>query len=70
VKIYFYDAETGVYQGEAFETEWLTSHPEGITTVPPPAYQPGHIPVFDQQKAHWTVVSIKELPMAANPRHE
>lgn len=61
MKIYFYNSETGVYQGESFGTEIDVHGRDGVTTVPPPAYGKGTIPVFDTQRKLWTVVALAKV---------
>ncbi len=61
MKIYFFHPETGIYQGEGYEVERSISDREGITTVSPPAYEKGRIPVFDQRRATWSIVTIAEI---------
>ncbi len=66
MKIYYYDPETGIYQGEGYEDNRLLSkrksNRNGMTTVAPPSFEKGRIPVFDSRKATWSVVSISETP--------
>jgi len=57
VRIYFFDAMTGIYQGEAFEEEILAERPDGVTSVPPPTYASGQVPVYDQSTACWALVT-------------
>jgi hypothetical protein len=60
VKVFFFHPETGVYQGEGYEIDRPFSDGEGITTVSPPVWEKGMIPVFDRRQAVWFVVSISE----------
>lgn len=55
MRVYFYDRESGVYQGEGFETNSHAISEEGVTVTAPPAYGPGLVPVFDRQTGGWTV---------------
>jgi len=55
MKVYFFDCDTGVYQGEGFEDEKLIDRVEGITTVTPPPYCKGEIPVYNSETNEWTV---------------
>jgi hypothetical protein len=65
MKIYFFHPETGIYQGEGYEIDRSISDREGITTVSPPDYESGRIPVFDPRKAAWSVVSIAGISSVA-----
>jgi len=58
MKTYLYDTETGLYEGETFEEADMLQYEEGITPVPPPDYEHGHVPVFDRQKNCWTVIPL------------
>lgn len=65
MKIYLFDNETGCYQGEDFADAPLDrSIPfslAGATTVAPPPYGPGEIPVFRRLNADWAVNRIADL---------
>jgi len=65
VRIYFFDAMTGIYQGEAFEEERLAERTDGVTNIPPPVYPSGQIPVYDQATACWTLVSTDDARQLA-----
>ncbi|WP_306533782.1 hypothetical protein [Geobacter sp.] len=58
MKVYFFDCDTGVYQGEGFEDEKLVGRVEGITTVAPPPYCKGEIPVYNCDSNVWTVKAL------------
>lgn len=58
MKTYLFNAENGLYEGETFEEADMLQYEEGITTVPPPDYGHGQVPVFDRQKNEWTVIPI------------
>ncbi len=65
MKIYYFDALTGIYQGEGFADEaplrrGVFRIPENATTVAPPAYKPGReAPYFDPYKKTWELRSLK-----------
>jgi hypothetical protein len=61
MKIYFFHPETGIYQGEGYEEDRQICSWEGITIVSPPDYEKGRIPVFDPQKAAWSIISIEGI---------
>ncbi len=56
MKIYYFDVETGIYQGEGFADEAPLRHgvfriPENATTIAPPPYKPGEeAPYFDPER--------------------
>jgi hypothetical protein len=53
MKVYFYDRESGVYQGEGFESG--TDLTEGVTISAPPPYERGFVPVFDRDEGRWVL---------------
>jgi hypothetical protein len=62
MKIYLFDPETGVYQGEDFADEaWIKQGgyaiPPNATTIAPPEGGRGHIMVFDIVAQCWEVRS-------------
>jgi len=58
MKTYLFNVENGLYEGETFEEPDMLQYEEGITTVPPPDYEHGHVPVFDRQKNSWAVIPV------------
>ena len=58
MKAYLYNAENGLYEGETFEEAARLSNEDGITTIPPPEYGHGQVPVFDLQKKQWAVIPV------------
>jgi hypothetical protein len=56
MKAYLFNADNGLYEGEAFEYPEMLQHEEGITPVPPPVYDHGQVPVFDRQNNSWAVI--------------
>lgn len=58
MKTYLFNVESGLYEGEAFEDADMLQHQDGITTVAPPDYGHGLVPVFDSLKNEWTVISV------------
>ena len=58
MKAYMYNAETGLYEGETFEESAMLVYEDGITTVPPPDYGNGQVPVFDQGRQAWELLPI------------
>ena len=58
MKAYLFNIENGVYAGETFEEADMLVNEDGITTIPPPAYEHGQVPVFDRQRKQWAVIPI------------
>ncbi len=69
MKIYYFDAETGIYQGEDFADEASLRHsvfkvPENSTTIAPPPYKTGiEAPFFDPDMKKW---KLRELMQVKN----
>ncbi len=61
MKVYFFDTETGIYQGEDFEVEQVIQHENGVTTVRPPTYGKGEIPIYDPRVECWSIVSVEDV---------
>lgn len=58
MKAYLYNTETGIYEGETFEEADMLTYEEGITSIAPPDYARGQVPVFDRQKDSWAVIPV------------
>ena len=58
MKIYFFNTENGLYEGESFENADTMKSVDGITPVPPPDYEHGQVPVFDPRKDEWAVIPV------------
>ena len=56
MKAYLFNSATGLYAGEIFVEDDRLEEEDGITPLPPPAYESGQVPVFDRQKKEWTVI--------------
>ncbi|MBJ6724479.1 hypothetical protein [Geomesophilobacter sediminis] len=74
MKIYLFDPETGIYQGEDFcDPPSMTATrelPSGTTTVSPPSYGPGLVPVFREGLRSWELVSNMTLKAQVRDDHE
>jgi|GEM_PF-1399604 len=62
MKIYLFDPETHIYQGEDFADDkpMRPGHPEvfsDATTIPPPSCGRGEVPLFVVAENRWRVVS-------------
>ena len=53
MKVYFYDRESGVYQGEGFETAASVLEEDGVTVTATPPYERGFVPVFSKVTDCW-----------------
>ncbi len=58
MKTYLFNTENGLYEGEAFEDADMLQYEDGITTISPPDYERGAVPVFDPQKNEWVVIPV------------
>jgi hypothetical protein len=58
MKAYLFDTGNGLYEGETFEEGAMLEYEDGITTVSPPGYDHGQVPVFYRQRQAWTVVPV------------
>jgi len=58
MKVYLFDTQNGLFEGETFEDPAMLQYEEGITPVPPPEFEHGQVPVFDRSKSEWTVIPI------------
>ncbi|MBT0653530.1 hypothetical protein [Geomobilimonas luticola] len=65
MRIYYYDTETGIYQGEDFADEGMWSGQyeisPGSTTIAPPSAVPGHCLCFDAVRQQWLQTEIGRL---------
>jgi hypothetical protein len=64
MRIYYFDEETGIYQGADFADEapfkrGVYRIPPDATTISPPPYQKGHAPFFNLKTQQW---EIRQLP--------
>lgn len=58
MKVYLFNSENGLYEGETFEEADMLQNEEGITTVSPPEYEHGQVPVFDRRNNQWAVIPV------------
>lgn len=58
MKAYLFNAENGLYEGETFEDAGMLQNEDGVTSVPPPDYEHGQVPVFDRRKNVWAVIPV------------
>jgi hypothetical protein len=58
MKVYLFNAENGLYQGETFAEADKIKLEDGITSIPVPEYNHGEIPIFDLRENAWAVKPI------------
>lgn len=58
MKVYLFQTENGLYEGESFEDPAMLQYEDGLTTIPPPDYEHGQVPVFDHRKNEWVVIPV------------
>ena len=58
MKAYMYNVENGLYAGETFEESAMLVYEDGITTVPPPDYENGQVPVFNRGRQAWEMLPV------------
>lgn len=68
MKVYLFNSENGLYEGETFENADTIKHVEGMTTVPPPDYGHGQVPVFDSSKNEWSLIPLDSAKQLLNIR--
>ncbi|MBT0665939.1 hypothetical protein KI809_16635 [Geobacter pelophilus] len=68
MKAYLFDTETGLFEGESFADVAMLNNEDGITTVAPPEYEHGQVPIFDRRKNEWTVIPINIAKQLLNKR--
>lgn len=66
MKVYLFHRENGLYEGESFEDPAMLQYEEGLTTIPPPDYEHGQVPVFDRRKKEWTVIPVSRARLLLN----
>ena len=60
MKVYLYNTENGAYLGEDY-SDRVADADDGETSVAPPPYGTGEIPVFDPGALCWRVMSADRL---------
>jgi len=64
MRIYYYDPNTGIYQGEDFADERFSGRgvfiiPPNATSIAPPDRKPGKAPFFNAENNKW---ELRDLP--------
>ncbi len=65
MKVYLFDAKSGVYEGEDFCELQEVNECEGITAVAPPATAAGHVAVYDIRLRRWQAVTLAVAEVAS-----
>jgi len=58
MKVYLFDTESGLYEGESFESDDMLKYEEGLISVAPPLYEAEQVPVFDAEQVGWKVMPV------------
>lgn len=58
MKVYLFNTQSGLFEGEAFENPEVLQYKEGVTTVPPPEYEHGQVPIFDRSRNEWALFPL------------
>jgi len=76
MKIYLFDPETGVYLGEDFADDapmqlGVFVIPPGATTIAPPPFRLGEVPVFRVAENQWEIRPVcSEVAGGGDPREQ
>lgn len=60
MKIYLYNTETGLYEGEDFVERNSVNEQSGVTAIAPPEGKKGNVPVFDGNSGEWRLVPLQQ----------
>jgi hypothetical protein len=66
MKVYRFNVDNGVYEGEDFCDDMEVLEAEGITTMPPPEHPPGHILIYEGTVGTWKLVPTADLRRRVN----
>ena len=61
MRVYLFNVENGLYEGEDFCDAKEIKPEEGITAVAPPDVQRGQAPVYDAELCRWRLVPIEVM---------
>jgi len=71
MKIYLFNPETGIYQGEDFADvpmrQGCMAVPPHATTIAPPSFSHGEVPVFGVAEKTWEIRPLSEPLTGAVP---
>jgi len=58
MKAYQFNEDTGLYEGEIFAESATLAYTGGVTTIAPPEYGAGQVPVFDTTRQQWELLPV------------
>lgn len=61
MKVYLFDIDSGLYQGEDFLDPREVNEAEGVTKLAPPGPSCGYVPVYDRALGNWKLVPTVSL---------
>ena len=61
MKVYLFNVESGLYEGEDYRDTNEVVESDGITCTAPPDNKPGCAPVYDRAIGQWNLFSITDL---------
>jgi hypothetical protein len=64
MKVYLFNVTSGLYEGEDYRDAAEMREDDGITSLAPPVYQPGQVPVYDRNRGIWQLRPIELLRKA------
>lgn len=70
MKAYQFNEITGLYEGEIFADGATLVHDGSITTIAPPEYCVGQVPVFDTTVQQWELLPISIARQLLLGRHQ
>jgi two-component system, OmpR family, sensor histidine kinase KdpD len=65
VRVYYFSPETGLYQGEAFLDQGDLGKLEGVTSIAPPSYGRGEVPLFDADTQIWKLRKLQQASVTS-----
>lgn len=67
MKVYLFNVENGLYEGEDFRAGAELDESEGVTNQAPPQCERGTVPVFDPTIGSWKAVAVASLKKVGMP---
>jgi hypothetical protein len=53
MRVFYFDEENGIFQGQGYEDGHIAPDTPGMTTIPPPPHEQGMVPVFVRGEGRW-----------------